>query len=156
MIQKILTPVDNSSRAESALTYAITEHPTATLTAIYVVRPPEGYYAAFIDTPEESPDYRLEQAQGAALLTQLKAKAAKQDVDLQTVLTMGKPAATISAYAEEEEFDQILLGSQHRGFVSRVLRSSVPAAIARRSRVPTTIVHAEPTLRETPTKPMSA
>lgn len=144
MISKILLPVDNSLQAETILSYALDEFPTAAVTALYVVKPPEGYYAAFIDSDDQSPTYRRDRHQGEELLQRLTANAAERDLEIETVLITGKPADEIVSYADQNGFDQILMGSQHRGVRSRLLRPSVPAAVARRSLVPVMIVHSNP------------
>ncbi len=137
---RVLVPVDGSEGAASALSYALTRFPEASVTAIHVV-----------DFPL---DYAHEELEGTYLERQLAdledladgvlARTAEQAVDvdreIETAKTFGKPAQSIVEYGTENGYDQIVLGSHGRSGLTRVLLGSVAEAVARQAPMPVTIV----------------
>ncbi|MDN4032226.1 universal stress protein, partial [Chryseobacterium gambrini] len=57
-----------------------------------------------------------------------------------TVIEEGQPAQTIIEFAEEHDIDGIVLGTEGRSGVSRVLLGSVAETVAQQSPVTVTIV----------------
>jgi len=95
-----------------------------------------GYYDAQIhDQAVERGDELGEQARDRAAEAGIL-----ETTTIETAVETGPPARTIVEYADENDADQIVIGSHGRSGVSRVLLGSVAETVARRSPVPVTIV----------------
>lgn len=133
MVEHLLVPMDNSEPARKALAYALERFPDDEITVVHAVddleagyggRPPavageEGHPDVFDDAT------RLADERGRRIETQV---------------IEGQPATAILEYVEAEPIDGIVMGSQGRSGVSRVLLGSVAEQVARRASVPITIV----------------
>ena len=71
---------------------------------------------------------------------ELRALADDHGVTLEGETVLGRPARAIIDYAEDNEVDQIVMGSHGRDGVSRILLGSVAETIVRRSPCPVTVV----------------
>lgn len=141
MARKTLVPMDDSPQAEAALAYALEEFPEAAVTAMHVVRLPEGYWSAFAGSEEELPGYERAHDRARALLESAARTAADGGRDIETVVKRGKPAREIVEYATENGFDQIVMGSHGRHGVDRVLLGSVSESVIRRAPMTVVVVH---------------
>ncbi|PSQ23605.1 universal stress protein UspA, partial [Halobacteriales archaeon QS_9_67_17] len=66
--------------------------------------------------------------------------AAPESVTLETATEMGQPARTIVDYADDNDIDEIVIGSHGRQGISRVLLGSVAENVVRRADMPVTVV----------------
>lgn len=125
MISKILVPVDGSDNSFRALDQAlfIAKSTGAAVTAIHVIdRPPTVYVESQKLLDELMANYRKESAK---ILDKSQEKAKEKGVTIDTVLAEGDPATNISAYAEKEGFDLVVIGSRGLGrFRAAVLGST--------------------------------
>ena len=137
MTRRILVPVDGSTKAKRALEFAIEEFPNAEITALHVVDPVEAIYGAeyVSESVLEAQAERAEQ-----LLEEMAELAATHDAEIDTELRNGNPSREIIAAAEEDEYDQIIVGSHGRTGLSRIVLGSVAENIVRRAPVPVTVV----------------
>ncbi|MEE6210145.1 universal stress protein [Salarchaeum sp. III] len=140
-MSKILVPIDSSEQSTDALEYALEEFQSDDITLIHVIDPIEAGYTAQATVPGYSEEW-YEQAQEDAetLFEQAQETADEYGVSLDTVTEVGRPSRTVVDYAEENDFDHIVMGSHGRSGVSRILLGSVAESIVRRSPVPVTIV----------------
>jgi nucleotide-binding universal stress UspA family protein len=69
------------------------------------------------------------QSEAATALAQVKAKG--NGVDVETVILEGKPAAEIVKYAAEQKIDLIVVGTQGKKGIERLLLGSVAETIIR-------------------------
>ncbi|RKD88971.1 universal stress protein [Halopiger aswanensis] len=138
MTERILVPFDGSDPAEAALEYAFETFPDASVTALYVVPVPEGYWRAF--GAAEEIDMKQGRERGAELLEEATAIAQEHDRELETEVDKGKPEQTIVSQAEDEAYDTIVIGSHGREGVSRILLGSVAENVVRRSPTPVVVV----------------
>ena len=143
MGKRILVPVDGSKQAHRACDFVVGEFPGAEMVLLHVVNPAEGGYSAQASIPsfsEEWYDRQCEQAEN--LFEDIEADVAEADADLgvSTAIEVGKPVAVIVEHADEEDVDQIVMGSHGREGVTRVLLGSVAETVVRRSPVPVTVV----------------
>jgi len=138
---KILVPVDGSNQSTEALEYALEHFKNADITAINVIDPIEAGYTAQATVPGYSEEW-FEQAKDAAdeLFEDAQATADEYDHELDTTTEVGRPSRAIVEYAEENDFNHIVMGSHGRSGVSRILLGSVAESVVRRSPVPVTIV----------------
>ena len=98
--------------------------------------PVHAVYVADISTLESaSPDvmigntWELVQREGETALAGVRDMA--DDVNLETVILEGKPAAEIVRYAREKEIDLIVIGTQGKRGIERILLGSVAESIIR-------------------------
>ena len=122
--------MDDSDRARVALEYAVSAHPDARLTVLHVVDDLEaGYGSDAVSDGDASPVFvdlpHITEGHGGVV---------------ETVVREGQAAEGILEFAAETDVDGIVMGSQGRSGVSRLLLGSVAEAVARRSPVPVTIV----------------
>lgn len=136
MAQHVLIPVDKSDQAMKALEFAFETFPDATFTALHVIIP-----AGSIEEGFEYKDVLEEgEERGEAILDRAREKAAEADVDLETKTVVGRTAREILDFVEENDVDQVVIGSHGRSGPARVLLGSVAETVSRRSPVPVSIV----------------
>ncbi|SFC61318.1 Nucleotide-binding universal stress protein, UspA family [Halobiforma haloterrestris] len=139
MSDSILVPYDGSAPSKDALEYAFEKFPDADVTALYVVPAPEGYWGAFDDTTEVTPDDEA-QDRGQTILDEAAQRAAEHDREIETEVATGEPDREIVEFAEDHGADTIVIGSHGREGVSRVLLGSVAETVVRRSPIPVAVV----------------
>lgn len=138
MVSRVLVAVDGSEQSTEALGHAINEHPEADLIAIHVIDILAGMYGEHYVDYQEIRTGQEQRAEG--VLNTAEEIAAEHDRELTTETIVGKPATAIVDAAEEQDVDQIVIGSRGRSGVSRVLLGSVAETVVRRSPVPVTVV----------------
>ena len=138
MVSRVLVAVDGSEQSTEALEHAINEHPEADLIAIHVIDILAGMYGEHYVDYQEIRTGQEQRAEG--VLNTAEEIAAEHDRELTPETIVGKPATAIVDAAEEQDVDQIVIGSRGRSGVSRVLLGSVAETVVRRSPVPVTVV----------------
>lgn len=140
MSDSILVPMDGSEMAERALEYAFTSY-EADVTVLHVkyLELEKGSLAGLrVEDPERIREAARDKAEN--VFDRAREIASDHDAEIETVFETGRIARTIVGYVEENDFDEIVIGSHGREGTSRVLLGSVAETVARRSPVPTTLV----------------
>ncbi|WP_424002985.1 universal stress protein [Haloarcula salina] len=142
MGKRILVAVDSSEQASEACSFAAEEHPDATLVLLHVINPAEAGYSAEASIPSFSEEwYEQQEAAAESLFDDLEATATEAGVEtVERVLEVGRPTQVIVDYAEDNDIDQIVMGSHGRAGMSRILLGSVAEIVVRRASVPVTVV----------------
>lgn len=148
MTDRILVPVDGSPLSRRALEVALEEHPDAEIVALHVIDPNEPGYSVYGEEyePDTEPRYGSEAWYDRAneladeLFEELSDVAGEYDASLATETIVGRADREIVEYAEDNEVDQIVLGSHGRDEDSRLLLGSVTEAVAFRAPVRVTLV----------------
>ncbi|MFB6254143.1 MAG: universal stress protein [Halobacteriaceae archaeon] len=141
MSKHILVPLDGSPQAEEAFEYVLQEYDGITVTLLHVIDPIEAGYSAQATVPGYSEEwYEQSKEEAESLFDQAREKSQDTDIELQTEIELGRPARSILDYVEDNDIDQIVMGSHGRSGVTRILLGSVAEKVARRSPVPVTIV----------------
>lgn len=147
MTRHLLVPVDGSPLSEQALEFALEEYDDASIVALHVLDPSDpGYSSATeVDVRTEPPHgseewYERASTEEERIFDDARELAAEYDADLSTESTTGEPAREIVDYAEENEIDQIVMGSHGRTGMTRLLIGSVAEMVVRRSPVTVTVV----------------
>ncbi|GAA0227109.1 universal stress protein [Haladaptatus pallidirubidus] len=141
MGKRILVPIDGSEQSTKALDYVLTEFPNAEPTVINVIDPIDVGYTSTVGMPGYSEEwYEDSKARAEAMFTEAREIADEHGRTLATATEVGRPAQVIVDYAEENDFDHIVMGSHGRSGVSRILLGSVAETVVRRSPVPVTVV----------------
>ncbi|WP_121741539.1 universal stress protein [Natronorubrum halophilum] len=136
---ELLVALDESEPGWEALEYALREHPEDDIVVVHVVDLSQSGYGEFAHLGTKAIRDR-QRAHAAELFDAARERAAERGRELTTELLVGQPAATIVDYAAERGVDRVIVGSHGRSGISRVLLGSVAERIARRARVPVTIV----------------
>ncbi|WP_418771169.1 universal stress protein [Halorientalis halophila] len=141
MPDNVLVAIDGSPLAERALGYALETFLDAAITTIYVINPVHSVIDVEARGLSVAEDWH-ENAQDRANSIHSAASdlAAEHGIDLDTVTEIGKPARAILAYADENDIDQIVIGSHGRSGIDRTLLGSVAETVTRRARIPVTVV----------------
>jgi nucleotide-binding universal stress UspA family protein len=140
---RVLVPVNYSELSEKALRTALELHPDADLTALHVIDfrtsdlGPGGWGSA-----PGAFDEWLEDARGHAekLLADAEEVAAEYDAEIETDEVVGEDASSILEYAEEGDFDLIVIGGHSRSLPARILLGGVSETVVRRARIPVLVV----------------
>lgn len=144
MSKRILVAVDGSESAVEALRFAVEEWPESSVTLLHVINPADsstGAEGGFPGAVEQW--YDSAKQRGERILSEA---ADAVDVDVDTRLEVGRPTATILSVANgeagdgDEPFDHVVLASEGRTGLSRVLLGSVAEGVVRRAQVPVTVV----------------
>lgn len=141
MSKTILVPIDGSEQSSDALSYAIEEFPTATLVLLHVIDPVEAGYTASATVPGYSEEWYEHSKEAAEeLLSDARDRAESEGLTVETLTDVGRPSRIIVEYVEENDVDQIVMGSHGRSGVTRILLGSVAETVVRRSPVPVTVI----------------
>lgn len=141
MPDRVLVAFDGSPLSESALTYAIENFSDATITTIYVINPIDSVFdveGGGLPVAEDWYDNAQERA--TRIHTTATDLAAENDIGLNTVTEVGRPARAILEYVDDHDIDQIVMGSHGRSGIDRTFLGSVAETVTRRARIPVTIV----------------
>jgi nucleotide-binding universal stress UspA family protein len=138
MSGSVLVPMDDSPPSKAALEHALSEHPEAEITVLYVVdtTTPVGYGDLF--TLAAQTDHQADRSE--ELFDEAERIAEGYDVELTTLSERGVPARTIATLVEEREFDHVVMGSHRRTGINRLFLGSVAERVLRRTSVPLTVV----------------
>jgi nucleotide-binding universal stress UspA family protein len=140
MAKKVLVPIDGSPQSDTALKYALEEFADEEITVIHVIDPIDAGYSAPVGMPGGSEEwYESAQSESEALFEEAQEVADEYDVTLDPVEELGRPSRTIVEFADENDFDQIVMGSHGRSGVSRILLGSVAETVVRRATIPVTV-----------------
>lgn len=133
MYQNILVPTDGSDGTRRSLTHGLTiaERFDATIHALSVV--PEGPLGTF------QADEGIPTAERA--VERVEVEATREGVDVVTAIERGVPHEEILAYAADNEIDMIVMGTQGRTGLDRVLTGSVTERVIRMADIPVVTVH---------------
>ncbi|WP_458188001.1 universal stress protein [Haladaptatus sp. NG-WS-4] len=141
MKKRILVPIDGSEQSDEALEHVLTEFQDADVTIINVIDPIDVGYTSTVGMPGHSEEwYEESKANAESLFESAQEIADEYGVTLTTTTELGRPSQTIVEFAEENDFDHIVMGSHGRSGVSRILLGSVAETVVRRSPMPVTVV----------------
>ena len=141
MPHNVLVAFDGSPLSKRALTYAIETFPDASITSIYVINPINSIIDVEVGGLPVAEDwYENAKDRATKIHTTATNLAAERDIELDTVTEVGKPARAIIEYADEQDIDQIVMGSHGRSGIDRTLLGSVAETVTRRARIPVTII----------------
>ena len=131
MSRHLLVPMDDSEPARTALEHALSVFPDDEVTVVHAVDDLEaGYGGGNPADDAEEPEF----------FADVRAIADRHDARVETDVIEGTSADAILEYADERGVDQIVMGSEGRSGVSRMLLGSIAEAVTRRATVPVTVV----------------
>ncbi|SDL04516.1 universal stress protein [Natronorubrum texcoconense] len=139
MTRHLLVPMDDSERARAALEHAVSLFPDDEVTVLHVVDDLEAGYGGGRPPVTTGGEKRVDD-EDPDFFEDVRSIAAAHDRTVETTVIEGTSADAILEYAREHDVDQIVMGSQGRSGVSRMLLGSIAEAVTRQSSVPVTIV----------------
>jgi len=130
--------MDDSEMAQQALEYALENHPGAEITVLHVAGEPSpmGVAATSLvleDGLEEAAEERAE-----VVFDHARDLVAEYDVEITTVVQLGRPIRAILNRAED--FDAVVIGSHRGSLADRLFVGNVAQTVFRRSPVPVIVV----------------
>lgn len=144
MEEHVLVPIDGSAESDAAFEFAIEHHPDGVITVLHVISPTEGLVGdgdvsyvnqQTIDSAMKRGENLCERAR-----EQFESRGHDTRTTFDSAVRVGRPATTIVEFAEENDVDHIVMGSEGRSGVARVLLGSVAETVVRRAPVPVTVV----------------
>lgn len=138
MVEKMLVCVDDSEESWRAFDYAVEEAKKKGIDRIYAVH-------HTVRGAEEIEEYRT----GKEIMEEAESRVAQEGVEVETkllatgqpVMVRGyKPAQDIIEYAEENDFEHIIVGHRGRSGLGRALLGSVAQKIVEKAHCPVTVV----------------
>jgi len=129
LFEKILVATDGSEKNKPAVAEALRvgRECGSKVYAVYVID--SGIFESPAGGASAGDAWALLQSEAATALAHVKAKGA--GVDLETVILEGKPAAEIVKYATEHKIDLIVIGTQGKKGIERLLLGSVAENVIR-------------------------
>lgn len=141
MTRHVLVPLDGSDCSRHALKHTLETFPDATITTIHVIDPLDSVYATEAGgLPVAEEWYDNAQERASEIHGDAQELADEYGTNVDTVTEVGKPARTILEYADNNELDQIVMGSHGRKGLERIVLGSVAESVVRRATVPVTVV----------------
>lgn len=135
----VLVAYDGSHPARKALKRAFDDYADEEIILLRVIEAADGSTGAGISLAREKLK-EMEAETDEELMGDVDDLVDTTDVEYRTETVVGQPAREIVAFAEEEDVDQIVVGSHGRSGVSRVLLGSVAEKVVRRAPMPVTVV----------------
>ena len=146
MYEKILVPLDGSSRAEAILPHVIelAQREGARLILLQVIDPSAsaaGLDGLALDVLREMID---EESQAAQKYLETKCgELAQQKIEAESVVRYGSVVATIIEVADDKQVDLIAIASHGRTGLARLFYGSVAAGVLQRVDRPLLVIRAQ-------------
>ncbi len=137
--ERVLVALDGSEQSKRGLEYALERFPDATILCFHAIDPfdpnPEG-----VDAEPLTDDWlETEQRRASELFDRaLEGYDVPNPIERET--SVGSPAESIVACAEESDADHVVVGSYGRGGASQLHLGSVAEIVVRRAPVPVTVL----------------
>lgn len=138
MYKAILIPTDGSTPAQEAVHHGIglASAFDATVHALYVIETKAHYiFTAAGHDPGEMDEYRT---YGEDLVKRVVDKAVEEGLDGEGAVRTGSVAQEIVSYADDNDIDCIVMGSQGRSGIDDYLVGSTTEKVVRTANVPVT------------------
>ncbi|SDR11174.1 universal stress protein [Natronobacterium texcoconense] len=145
MSTHVLVPVDGSAAARAALEHACEQFPDGHLTLLYVMDPMADYSRRRSFPGYRDDDQHTNEREKGERALEDALEAVPDDISAETELEGGDPANAIVRYADDNDVDQVVIGSHGRESIARFLLGSVAEAVVRRSVAPVTVVRPDET-----------
>lgn len=140
MAHRVLVALDGSEQSVAALDHAVETFPDSTIVVFHALDPfdadPEGESAQ----PLTDAWHEAERERAGRLFDRAVEAVGVDPDGVERETSVGPPAETIVAFAEENDVDHVVLGSYGRGGASQLHLGSVAEVVVRRAPVPVTVV----------------
>jgi nucleotide-binding universal stress UspA family protein len=139
MVTQVLVPSDGSDCAARGVERALERFPDAQVTVLRVVAPVDAAGIQASDAPLKVETDADTDTPGGAVA---RCIPSDREVDVRTVVEPGVPASTIVEYARANDVDAIVMGSNDRSSLDRLLLGTVSGTVAKNAPVPVELVTA--------------
>jgi nucleotide-binding universal stress UspA family protein len=141
MDELTLVPFDGSPLSRRALERAIGHHPGGPIVVLYVIDPLLAVYEAETAGLSAARDWDRRMGEVAdEVCAEARDLAAASDCEITVATAVGRPDREILAYVDEHDVDHVVMGSNGRRGVSRLVLGSVAERVVRGAPVPVTVV----------------
>jgi nucleotide-binding universal stress UspA family protein len=141
MDERTLVGFDGSPLSRRALERAIAHHPAGPIVVLYVIDPLRAVYEAETEGLAAGDTF---EAYRTAVADEVRADAeaiaAEAGYEVEIATAVGRPDREILAYVESHDIDHVVMGSNGRRGVSRLVLGSVAERVVRGATVPVTVV----------------
>lgn len=139
MHDHILLPTNGSPETKRAITYAVAvaDEVGATIHALYIIK--ELVYNSYDDDEEKQTELKRD---GRDALEEVRIAASPTDVPVETELRYGPPTKEILTASNYVNADMIVMGTQGRTSLDRVLMGSLAESVSRQAAVPVVTIKA--------------
>lgn len=144
-MKKILVPVDGSKPSGRALDQALFliegKETVFSLTLVYVS--PDSIYFPYYSMGSANMEGDIIEAvekESTSMLTSMKEKIRRPGLSIDTVHLRGIPSHEICYYAEENDYDMIVMGNRGRGAFGEIILGSVSHKVLHMASCPVLIV----------------
>jgi len=140
-MRKILIPIDGSEHALRALDVVLGRRSSGEALEIHLLNvqyPVNSGHARMFVSEQELQDYH--QTEGIAALQNARETLDKAQVSYSWHVLVGHLAGTIVRFAQEQGFDEIVMGTHGRSGLTHLLLGSIAADVVRLTRLPVTVV----------------
>lgn len=140
MGKRILLPVADVQYAVMAAELARELFPDGTLVLLHVINPAEAGFSTEATIPS-FPDgwYEKQTERAESLFDSVEERVGGNETTVERHVELGKPIRSIVEFAEAEDVDHVVMGSECRQGVTRLVLGSTAEGVIRRSSVPVTI-----------------
>jgi len=152
---RVLIPVDGSDNSKRAVSYALEmakKHPNTqfTLLSVVTMRMEELYDTDFVNLSEfQRNDFELlnlaelqKHFEGVtkSILENAKLLFKESGIQVETTMLKGDAANTITQYATDSGFEEIIMGSRGMGTLKSAILGSVAYKVLAKTNIPLTII----------------
>ena len=140
MEKRILLPVADVEHAVMAAELAGELFPKGTLVLLHVINPAEAGFSTEATIPSFPNGWYEKQTERAeSLFDSVVERVDSDGMSVERHVELGKPIRSIVDFANDAEVDHIVMGSECRQGVSRLVLGSIAEGVIRRSSVPVTV-----------------
>lgn len=139
-MSKVLIPLDGSANADRALSQWLagrSDKASLDLHLLNVQLPVDGNVRTFVDS-DELQEYRREE--GMAAMAQARKLLDDAGIAYQCHILVGHPADIIVRFANEQEADEIVMGTHGRTGLLQLLMGSVASEVSDKAKAKVTLV----------------
>jgi nucleotide-binding universal stress UspA family protein len=140
-MRKILIPMDGSAHSLRALDVVLGRRASEGNLDIHLLNvqlPVDSGHARMFVSERELHDYH--QAEGLAALKDARDRLDRDQVSYSWHVLVGHLSETIVRFAQEQGFDEIVMGTHGRSTLTHLLLGSIAADVVRLTKLPVTVV----------------
>lgn len=140
MGKRILLPLDGKEHCRHAYELAAELFPDSTFVLVHVINPSDASVSVDGSIPS-FPDgwYEQRQEQAQQAFGDIEDLAARDGIETEQVVEIGRPARTILDVIDAEAIDHVVMSSHGRQGFSRLILGSTAESVVRCASVPVTI-----------------
>ena len=140
MYQKVLVPLDGSDLAECALPHVIRMAKGGFVKDISVLTVIDIHPSALLEGADTTAVYKAQTINSQEYLAKVKDRFKAEGIDVKTEVLQGSAAQVISDYANQKQFELIIIATHGYSGVKRLMFGSVAFRVLHDSHVPVLLI----------------